>query len=191
MPEILRIFVSATTDLENQRSIIARTLAELPVDIGAEIRRYPAEGASYETLFELIANVDRVYFLLGADITAPSGSEWDLALRLERPIVALRRPARLTPAAEHFLRHAYEAVPPSDWHLFRNDAELARIVGLDLIDTLLHPSNRYGLTLPEIDRLRERLQQLRDRAGEVDSEPGGAEQGAVILGRHSPSLTTP
>ncbi len=79
MAEILRIFVSATSEFESERAVIGRALADLPIEIGAEIRRTPVNGATYDDIFEMIANVDRVYFLLGQDITAPSGAEWHLA----------------------------------------------------------------------------------------------------------------
>ncbi|MCB0097003.1 MAG: hypothetical protein KDE46_14845, partial [Caldilineaceae bacterium] len=89
MAETLRIFVSATSDMEAERAIVGRALAELPVKIRAEIRRTPAAGAKYDDLWELIGNVDRVYFLLGRDITAPAGAEWQLALQLERSLLPL------------------------------------------------------------------------------------------------------
>ena len=65
MAEKLRVFVSASGDLENERGVIGRALADLPVQIGVEIRRTPLRGASYDDIFEMIANCDRVYFLLG------------------------------------------------------------------------------------------------------------------------------
>ena len=89
MAEKLRIFVSATSDLESERAVIGRALAELPIEIGVEIRRTPVTGASYDDIFEMIANVDRVYFLMGQDITAPSGAEWQLAWKLERSVFAV------------------------------------------------------------------------------------------------------
>lgn len=176
MAEILRIFVSATRDLEPQRAVIGRVVAELPVQVGTEIRRSPADGATYERIFELIGNCDRVYFLLGRDITAPAGVEWDLAFRLERSLLPLRRPGSLTPAAQEFLRLAQV-----EWVTFENDEELARIVGLDLIDLLLHPTNRYGLTVSEIARLQQRRQSLRESQVPASAEAGGAEGGGVIL----------
>ena len=73
MPELLRLFVSATNDLEAERAIIGRSVAELPVQIGIEIRRTPPLLPTYEEVFEKLDAVDRVYFLLGNDITAPAG----------------------------------------------------------------------------------------------------------------------
>lgn len=186
MAEKLRIFVSATADLEAERGIIARALADLPLRVGAEIRRYPPTGVSYETLFELISNVDRVYFLLGQDITAPSGTEWDLAMELERPVLALRAARRLTPAAQQFLRLAFHQVAPTEWKVFQSDAELARIVTLDLIELFLHPGNRYGLSVEEVVRLEQQRRQLLAPTAEV-AAAGGPTAAAVILEQRPPS----
>lgn len=186
MSEKLRIFVSATADLEAERGIIARALADLPLRVGAEIRRYPPTGVSYETLFELISNVDRVYFLLGQDITAPAGTEWDLAMELERPVLALRAARRLTPAAQQFLRLAFHQVAPSEWKVFQSDADLARIVTLDLIDLFLHPGNRYGLSVEEVVRLEQQRRQLLTPTAEV-AAAGGPTAAAVILEQRPPS----
>ena len=175
MAEVLRLFVSATRDLEPQRAVIGRAIADLPVRVGIEIRRTPVDRATPETIFDLIANCDRVYFLLGRDITAPSGSEWDIAHRLERPVLALRASVPLTPAAQEFLHLA-----DAEWVTFHDDTELARIVSLDVIDILLHPMNRYGLTPGEVQRLVAYRRTL-DPERVSDGEPGGAEGGAVLL----------
>lgn len=177
MAETLRIFVSATSDLEAERAVIGRALAELPIEIGVEIRRTPATGASYDDIFEMIANVDRVYFLLGQDITAPSGAEWHLAWKLERSVFPLRKPQRLTPAAQDFMRLAAFA----DWTGFRSAGELARMVTLDLVRILHHPENRYGLTVTELELLNLRRAELRSSMPAAGGEPGGAEGGGVLL----------
>ncbi len=181
MAQLLRIFISATTDLESFRDVIGRTLAELPVQVGAEIRRCPPQGASYETLFELISNVDRVYFLMGGDITAPAGVEWALAIQLQRSLLPMRYPTQLTPAGQHFLRSAGPQIAPQDWLSIRSSGEMTRIVALDLIDILLHPSNRYGISLTEIERLSARQRLLLDHPP-VDQVVGsGTEGGGIIL----------
>ncbi|GIV79515.1 MAG: hypothetical protein KatS3mg050_3909 [Litorilinea sp.] len=176
MAETLRIFVSATKDLEAERAVIGRAVAELPVQIGVEIRRTPARGASYDDIFELIANCDRVYFLLGKDITAPSGAEWHLAWQLERSILPLRSPARLTPAAQEFVRTSLV-----EWTVFRNGPHLSQIVTLDLVRILNHPTNRYGLTVSELEMLNLHAARLRQSLPPTDGEPGGAEGGGVLL----------
>ncbi len=186
MAEKLRIFVSATKDLEQERALVGRTLAELPVQVGAEIRRTPAEGVDYDTLFELISNVDRIYFLLGRDITAPFGAEWQLAIRLERTIIPYKVDGMRTQAGREFLR-----IAQAPWKTFQNSRQLGQQIGLDLIDTLLHPENRYGLQLMEVEGLQQSRQKLRRGLESSVSQsqsgvrgvgvPGGAEGGGVIL----------
>ena len=190
MTEPLRVFVSATLDLDDRRAVIGRALARLPVQLGMEIRRTPATGASWETMHELVANVDRVYFLLGEDITAPAGAEWRLAWMLERRVLPLRHRRRaevqrLTPAGERFLREA-----PIPWQWFSSGADLARIVSLDAIEILLHPTNRYGLKVTELEALRGYAAQIAQSALAVRSDAGGAEGGGVLLddGRREPLL---
>ncbi|MEZ4862994.1 MAG: hypothetical protein R3C14_16870 [Caldilineaceae bacterium] len=177
MAETLRLFVSATKDLDQERAIIGRAVAELPVKIGIEIRRTPAAGAAYEDIYELIANCDRVYFLMGRDISAPAGAEWFIAWKLERSILPLRLLGAPTPAAQDFAR----MLPPSEWQGFRNGAELARIVTLDLIKILNHPTNRYGLTVTELELLNAHRHRLRATQPHPVAEPGGAEGGGVLL----------
>ncbi len=186
MAEKLRIFVSATKDLEQERALVGRILAELPVQVGAEIRRSPAAGIDYDTLFELISNVDRIYCLLGRDITAPFGAEWQLALRLERTIVPFKLLGMRTQAGREFLRFAH-----APWKTFLNSRHLGQQIGLDLIDTLLHAENRYGLQMVEVEGLRQSRQELRQgldrliapkqKSAQDLGEPGGAEGGGVIL----------
>lgn len=180
MAETLRLFVSATADLEAERSIIGRVLADLPVQVGVEIRRTPASGGKYDDIYESIANCDRVYFLLGGDITAPSGAEWHIAWQLERSVLPLRSRARLTPAAREFMFNSL-----IKWQTFNSAAHLASIVTLDLIRILDHPTNRYGLTVAELELLSlhgERIQQRAvQQAESMIKVPGGAEGGGVLL----------
>lgn len=185
MAETLRLFVSATNDLEAERAVIGKAIAQLPVQIGVEIRRTPASGASIETIHELIANVDRFYFLMGQDITAPAGAEWFLAWKLERSILPLRCASRPTPAAQEFVRSV-----PLEWMPFRNAAELARIITLDVARILQHPRNRYGLTVSELELLSGHVERTRRSGLAAGGEPGGAEGGGILLdmGHREPLL---
>jgi hypothetical protein len=176
MAEKLRLFVSATNDLEASRAVIGRAVADLPVQIGVEIRRTPTQGAAYDDIFELIANVDRAYFLLGRDITAPAGTEWYLGWKLERSILPMVAALRRTPAAQEFVRQF-----PGEWTRFRSRTELARIVTLDLVRILNHPANRYGLTVHDLELLKLHSTRIMKEAPDVGGEPGGAEGGGVLL----------
>ncbi len=179
MAETLRLFISATSDLEAERNLLGTTLAQLPAQNRVEIRRTPAAGDTYSNIFERIANCDRVFFLLGQDITAPAGQEWYLALELERHIIPLRKDVTMTPAGLSFLRGSLVK-----WQIFRNAADLEQMVTRILIRTLLNPNNRYGLTMTE----RHMLQNHRYHSltKEETSRPQGAEGGGVLLDRRDP-----
>ena len=176
MAEKLRLFVSATNDLEASRAVIGRAVADLPIQIGVEIRRTPAHGAAYDDIFELIANVDRAYFMLGRDITAPAGTEWYLGWKLERSMMPLVAAVRRTPAAQEFVRNF-----PGEWTRFRSRPELARIVTLDLVRILNHPTNRYGLTVHDLELLNLHSKRSIKKTPDLRGEPGGAEGGGVLL----------
>jgi len=186
MAEKLRIYVAATADLEPQRSIISHLLAHLPVQVGAEIRRCPRAGASYDQLFELISNVDRFYFLLGKDITAPAGTEWDLAVQLQRTIIPFRKRNAITPSAFLFITRAILEIPLENWRFFDSALALARLLAAELIATLLHPENRYGLTTAEILLLEQRRQEIKagrwPRAQDLPDDI--LQEGGVILDSH-------
>ncbi len=176
MAETLRIFVSTTQDLEAERGVIGKAIAELPVQLAIEIRRTPPLLPTYDEVFERVANCDRVYFLLGNDITAPAGLEWATAWRLERSVLPLRRSLKPTPAAQEFQR-----LSPLPWVDFRNATELARIVSLDVARLLKHPANRYGLLVAELERLEVYIRRLDRLQAALDKEPSGAEGGGVLI----------
>lgn len=176
MNETLRIFVSVTQDLESMRGVIGKAIAELPVQVKIEIRRSPPLLPTVDEIFERIANCDRVYFLLGNDITAPAGLEWVLAWRLERSILPLRHSLKPTPAAQEFQR-----LSPLPWLDVHNATELARIVSLDVARLLHHPANRYGLTLDELERLERYIRRLDRLQAEAEKEPTGAEGGGILI----------
>ena len=176
MAEILRLFVSATNDLEAERALIGRAVADLPVHIRMEIRRTPAAGARYDDIYELVANVDRFYFLMGADITAPAGAEWHLAWQLERSVLPIQKQIRRSPAAREFLFNA-----PLPWQTYQSATQLLQIVALDLVSLLRHPLNRYGLSVNELELLALHQEQIKRSTA--------AEGGGVILdhGRREPT----
>lgn len=176
MAETLRIFVGATRDLEAERGVIGKAIAEIPVQLAIEIRRTPPLLPTYEEIFERIANCDRVYFLLGNDISAPAGLEWATAWRLERSVLPLRCSPRPTPAAQEFQR-----LSPLPWIDFHNASELARIVSLDVARLLKHPANRYGLRVTELERLEAYIRRLDRLQVTLDKEPSGAEGGGMLI----------
>ncbi len=176
MAQVLRLFVGATTDLEAERAVIGRSVAELPLQIGIEIRRTPPLLPTIDEIGARLDGVDRVYFLMGNDITAPAGLEWHLAWQMERTILPLRRTPKPTPAALEFFR-----LRPAHWHNFHNQSELAKLVSLDLARLLQHPANPYGLTIVDLERVAIYMRGLEAKTVQAVRDPGGAEGSAVLL----------
>lgn len=184
MSDMLRIFVGATSDLEAERAVIGRSVAELPVKIGIEIRRTPPLLPTLDEVLQRLGDVDRVYFLMGNDITAPAGLEWHLAWRLERSVLPLRRSPHPTPAANEFFR-----LIPAQWHNFRSQAELAKLVSLDLARLLHQPDNRFGLSVLDMTRIAGYMRNLESKSIESVREPQGAEGGAILIDTaHPPAV---
>ncbi|MEZ4581303.1 MAG: hypothetical protein R3A10_06585 [Caldilineaceae bacterium] len=155
-------------------------VADLPVEIRMEIRRTPAAGAKYDDIYELIANVDRVYFLMGRTSRRRPARNGIWPGSWNGPS-SRSRTAALSPAGREFIRSA-----PVQWQRFRHAGDLARLVTLDLVRILQHPTNRYGLTVTELELLALHAKQIQrgqtDITGQV-AEPGGAEGGGIILDR--------
>jgi hypothetical protein len=176
MTQVLRIFVGATSDLETERAVIGRSVAELPVKIGIEIRRTPPLLPTFDEVAQRLADVDRVYFLMGNDITAPAGLEWHLAWRMERNVLPLRRSTHPTPAANEFFR-----LTAVRWQNFYTQSELARIVSLDLAHLLQHPANGFGLTVTDLERVAIYIHNLERKSLQTMSAGGGAEGSAILI----------
>jgi hypothetical protein len=176
MADVLRIFVGATADLEAERAVIGRSVAELPVKIGIEIRRTPPLLPTTEEIITRLDGADRVYFLMGNDITAPAGLEWHLAWQWQRSVFPLRNTPRPTPAALEFFR-----LIPVVWHDFRNQAELAKLVSLDLARLLGAADNRYGLNVADMERVARYIRRLEAKTVTTVRDPGGAEGSAVLI----------
>jgi hypothetical protein len=176
MSDMLRIFVGATTDLEAERAVIGRSVAELPVRIGIEIRRTPPLLPTNDEIITRLDGVDRVYFLMGNDISAPAGMEWHLAWQLQRNVLPLRNSPHPTPAALEFFR-----LTPVRWQNFHNQAELAKLVSLDLARLLQQPDNRYGLTVADMERVAAYVRKLEAKVVETVRDPGGAEGSAILI----------
>jgi hypothetical protein len=176
MPDMLRIFVGATKDLEAERAVIGRSVAELPVKFGIEIRRTPPLLPTTDEIVTRLDGVDRVYFLMGNDISAPAGLEWHIAWQFQRSVLPLRNSPHPTPAALEFFRLA-----PVHWHNFRNQAELARLVSLDLARLLHQADNRYGLTVADMERVTAYVRKLEAKTVEPVKDPGGAEGSAILI----------
>ncbi|MFQ5343225.1 MAG: hypothetical protein ACE5F6_16925 [Anaerolineae bacterium] len=171
------IYISAAPGLAAERDALARTIAELPVTLAWRIFQTPAATETLDR--EAVQTADLHLLVMGADIRAPVGLEWDNARRAGRPSVAfLKQSVVRTPAGQVFVNQA-----GVEWHRFIDAADLGRQVQRLLAGHLLRHATHYALTLTEVEQL-EALRAIE--AGQEAEELAageGADSSAVILSR--------
>ncbi|MCS7221497.1 MAG: hypothetical protein RML36_10815 [Anaerolineae bacterium] len=183
MPERFHLFVSAGPDLELEREVIGRVVAQLPIQLGWEIKRTPPPGEPRPADLTGVMQCDLFVFLMGQDIAAPVGIEWEAARRSGRRVAPLLRKGRRTPAAALFLREVQ-----IEWQVFESAMELEKLVRAALVDVLLERAADFRLTPDEweaLNRIRQAEREgksRREEQAEVILEPAGAGGGGIILG---------
>ncbi len=181
MRRAVRLYVSASADLEAERDLVGRLVAGLPVTTGWEIGRAALPGRETDEVTVHVApqDCDLYIFMLGRDITAPAGVEWDAANAVQHPILALLKNVPRTPAGQVFQR-----VGIGEWTSYGSAGQFERIVRAWLVRCLLDGQDRFGLVLSEVEALivlAARLARETDPpfpAGDPERSAGGA---GVIL----------
>ena len=98
MADTFLLYISAASDLEHERDILGRAVTEVPVTLAWRIVQTPLHGDPPD--MQAVAQADLYLLLLGGDIRAPVGLEWQVARRAGRtPVLFLKQGAPRTPAA--------------------------------------------------------------------------------------------
>ncbi len=180
------LYISAASDLDDERDILGRAVTEVPVDVSWRIGQSPRRNNPIDG--ETLSKADLHLLLLGGDIRAPVGLEWLTARRAGRmPLPFLKQGARRTPAAREFVRYI-EA--QTEWRPFKDASELRRAMWRLLGDYLLRQAAVYALSHVELERLRAWRTGLESAPASAEEQPqGGAGESSVILseGRFVPS----
>jgi hypothetical protein len=180
MPDRLYLYISAGPDLEDEREAIGQVIARMPISIGWDLKRTPRRGDSPVSALETIRQCHFFILILGMDITAPVGAEWDLARRAGRTVLAYLKEVNRTPAALVFVRDS--RIP---WAPFRTPEELGQKVESDLARLLLDHIGALGLTVADLESLSGLLKQAETagppEAAKSQPERGGAGGGGIIL----------
>jgi hypothetical protein len=143
-------YISAATDMEAEREILARSVIVIPADVTWRIEQSPRRNDPVDR--QAIAQADTHLLLLGGDIRAPVGLEWMVARQLGRlPLSFLKQGVSRTPAAEDFRRFIELH---SSWRLFTQHADLQRFVQQLLAKKILDQAPVYGLSPAEIVSLQ-------------------------------------
>jgi len=180
MAQELLVYISAATDLAAEREVLGRALAEIPCDVAFRVVQSPDGNGIVDE--QAIATADVHVLVLGGDIRAPVGLEWQLAHRASRrPEPLLRQDTLRTLAGQNFVRLVAKVQP---WQPFRGVAELRATVLDKVAGRILARPSRYGLTAAEIELLHAWRKGLRIDTSEVDaSTRGGAGDSSRLLSR--------
>jgi hypothetical protein len=184
MPGSVLLYISAARDLAPEREILGRAVTEIPVGLGWRIVQSPRRDEPVQA--ETVARADVHLLLLGSDIRAPIGLEWQIARRAGRlPVPFLKQDVLRTPAAQSFVRFL-EA--QASWHPFREARDLrGQALGL-LVRHLLDRAVSYALSPLEVAGLEDWQIDL-EMQSVGDELQGGAGESGILLSpeRYVPS----
>jgi hypothetical protein len=180
MADRLRIFVSVGPDLEAEREVVGQAIASLPISLGWEIKYTPFRGERSDPSAEVVANCDFYALLLGADISAPMGSELRTAMTTGKRIIAFLKEGPRTAAARFFARQSGVA-----WMRFGNEESLRRPLQKSVVGQILEAPEEYRITVADWEALSALSAELEEEPsrGREEATPwhGGAGGDAVIV----------
>ena len=175
----LSVYISASAEMDAECEVIGQTLAGVTTTRRATIRRTP-EGGNPD--LEGLTSSHIYIILLGTDLEAPIGVEWEAARRAGLATLGYRN-AEVTPspAMTDFLRRQEFA-----WQEYHTPAEFRRKMERTLLKRLLDETPGTGLDLTAVEQIAARLKEIE---GEEQQDEGPAEErrgagrGGIILPR--------
>lgn len=176
MPRPFHLFASNSPDLAAEREALGRAVAELPVAVAWEIRHTPRTGAGVKEALAFIDTCDLYLMVLGADLHAPMGLEWQRAQAALRPTRAFASGGLHSPSAQAMLRRR-----EIGWTWFETPREVEGHVMRLLARLLLDQGETFGLHVNDVGSLLALAE--AEETGERPDERQGAERGGVIIGR--------
>lgn len=179
------LYISAAPDLKAERSVITRSVTEIPVTLGWRIIETPLHGEMIND--RMLVGADIHMLLLGIDIRAPVGLEWFLARRAgKNPLLFLKQGISRTLAADNFIHHLESK---AGWHHFKDNADLRFQVLSLLGEQLTRLAGHYALKPQELDALNQWHQELKKESVSSVDERREVTEGGVIISpeRYIPS----
>lgn len=174
------LYISAATDMEEEREILARSVIAVPADVTWRIEFSPRRNDPVDG--QAIAQADLHLLLLGGDIRAPVGLEWMTTQHLGRlPLPFLKSGVNRTMAAEEFRRFVELR---ANWLPFASHADLQRQALQALGGRLLERAADFGLTPGEIEGLLRWQNELHQAPEPAEGDVlGGAGESSMIFSR--------
>lgn len=175
----LSIYVSAAPEMDRECELLGQLLAGMVHSVRWTIRRTPRPYEDGNPDLEALRTSTAYLILLGGDIMAPIGVEWQAARAAGVSTLAYRNMDRLPTPATAFFAHNM-SIP---WEGYSTPEEFVRRFEEALVRLLLNSSPGLGLDTDDIMELSGRLRALVGRSEderELDQRRG-AGRGGVIL----------
>ena len=186
MSDPFLLYISASADLQAERELLGKSIAEIPVDLGWRITLSPSKNEPLD--LEIISRADCHILIMGSDIRAPIGLEYWQALRFgSKPVTCLKSNLNRTPAANKFIRFVREY---SQWQMYTGGKELQQLVLPVIIDRILERALAFNLTPVEIANLEQWRTDLIGASDAAEEDLGGGTgESSIILSvdRFTPS----
>ncbi len=178
MSHELILYISAANDLLAERDLINRAITEIPADLRWHIVQSPLREGEVDAI--AIQNAFAHLLLLGGDIRAPIGHEYQLARQVGRhPVCLLKRGVNRTAAAVDFQKFVRLE---TQWQPFTDGASLRKMV-LEHVGTQLRKQSlQIGLTATEYDQVSAWLDKMdEEQAEEIEVRNNQLGESSIIL----------
>lgn len=176
----LSLYVSAAAEMDAECELLGQLLAGLPRSARWTIKRTPSVGEPANPDLGALSRATAYVILLGSDLVAPMGVEWEAAQAARVTSFCYRHSERIaSPAAAAFARES-----GAHWQPYATPGEFIAQFERALIRELVRGTPGYGLDLAAIEELAARLQELEGepQGDHPENESRrGAGQGGVIL----------
>ena len=180
MEKELSIYVSASTEMDAECELLGQFLAGMPRSIRWTIKRTPRGYEHVNPDLSALRNSHFYLILLGMDIKAPIGVEWEAAREAHLAVLAFRKSKVIPSPAGAFFAHNTRI----SWQLYETPRDFVQKLERALVTRLIEGTPGYGLGIGDIEELAARLEALKEGPSQEESESEerrGAGRGGIIL----------
>ncbi|NLD42875.1 MAG: hypothetical protein GX657_05205 [Chloroflexi bacterium] len=181
MDKEFTVYLSASPEMDAECEQIGQVLAGLTQRSRSTIRRTPHGPSGGNPDLAALARSDLYIIILGTDLHAPLGVEWQAAQQAGLPTLGYRyAEASPSPAMLHFMRHNRFA-----WVTYHSPLAFRSTLERTLLRRLLDGTPGFGLDLSDVEQIAARLKELegQDEEEQGPDERRGAGSGGIILPR--------
>jgi hypothetical protein len=180
MKDKVVLYISSAPELRLERSVLSKAVSEIPTSLGWRILQTPTGEKDVD--LDSVLRADVHVLVLGEDVKAPVGLEWQYARRAGHQVAVFNKDTLRTRAGESFKR---ELAKFGEWRAFKDALDLKRQVLALLVDHLITHAEPYVLSADEINRLRAWLKAQSNEKPTADDltlrTGSGTNESGVIL----------